>query len=58
MEKIKMQNMEAVKKKQLKAEETLAERYENQRYRVKKGVDTLLEIGIRKKILNKNLKKN
>ncbi len=46
------------KKKQLKAEETLAERYENQRYRVKKGVDTLLEIGIRKKILNKNLKKN
>ena len=45
------------KRKQAKAEETLKERYENQRLRVKKGVDTLVEIGIKKKIFHKSLKK-
>ncbi len=44
------------KQKQQKAEETLKERYENQRFRVKKGVDTLFNIGLRKGIFNKETK--
>ena len=45
------------KKKQAKAEESLKERYENQSFRVKKGVDTLVEIGIKKKLFHKSFKK-
>lgn len=40
-----------------RGDETLKKREENQSLRVKKGVDTLIDIGIKKKILDSKLKK-
>ncbi len=46
------------KNKQYRGEETLKERYDNQSLRVKKGVDTLIDIGIKKNLLDKSFRKN
>ena len=45
------------KKKQEDADESIKKRYENQKFRVKKGVDTLVELGIKQKIFDKSSKK-
>lgn len=44
--------------KQSRGSETLKEKYDNQRLRVKNGVDTLVDIGIKQKLLHKSFKKN